>query len=39
MSSRAKQAGVCVLIVVGVSLLQGAEEPVSVKSNWAAQPQ
>ncbi len=38
MSSRAKQAGVCVLIVIGVSLLQGAEEPVSVKSDWAAQP-
>ncbi|QGQ24938.1 hypothetical protein F1728_20565 [Gimesia benthica] len=39
MSSRAKQAVVCVLIVIGVSLLQGAEEPVSVKSDWAAQPQ
>ncbi len=39
MSSRAKQAVVCVLIVIGASLLQGAEEPVSVKSDWAAQPQ
>lgn len=38
MSSRGKQAVVCVLIVIGVSLLQGAEEPVSVKSDWAAQP-
>lgn len=33
-----KQASMCVLIVIGVSLLQGAEEPVSVKSDWAAQP-
>ncbi|QDV20347.1 hypothetical protein Pan153_50220 [Gimesia panareensis] len=34
-----KPAGVCVLMIVSISLLQGAEEPASVKNGWAAQPQ
>lgn len=39
MLPRFKQAGVCVLMIVGVSLLQGAEEPAPVKNFWAAEPE